>query len=79
MIDFFRSDCKMIAYILDKKKVYSALELFRYQYVIIYWKNTYDFIYETLFLCHLNLISGSHLTEKTCILICVLKIFLNLS
>ena len=38
-----------------------------------YLKNTYDFIYETLFLQHLNLTCGSHLAEKTCILIRVIN------
>ena len=37
-----------------------------------YLKNTYDFIYETLFLHHLNLISRSHLAKKTDL--CVLNI-----
>ena len=39
-----------------------------------FFQNTYDFIYETLFLHHLNLIFGSHLDVKTFILICVINI-----
>ena len=49
----------------------------KYQYVtkLFLEKNTYDFIYETLFLYHLKFSFGSHIAEKTFALIVCYKYF----